>query len=122
MVRAAGAFAALHPDLPDTPRVLDRQGDVVKILMAVCRGDESYGLYAIYNKVEWMYNYTKLIMLCRAVDYVYASLHGGSQKLSPWTEQTCRVQSLQERHISFMTNSSAAFAIIAFAFAANFRV
>ena len=48
MVRAAGAFAALHPDLPDTPRVLDRQGDVVEILMAMCRGDKSYGLYDIY--------------------------------------------------------------------------
>ena len=122
LVRAAGAFAALHPHRPDTPRVLDRQGDVVEILMAACRGDESYGLRAGYSAVQWTIAYNELIMLCRAVDFLYASLHGLGQKISPWISRTPRIQFLDERQIFCMTNSSAAFAFIASTFATNFIV
>ncbi len=121
MVRAAGTFAALHPARPDTPRVLDRQGDVVEIMMAMCRGDESYELHEHYRAAEWMAAYNQLIMLCRALDFLYASLRGGSQKLSPWI-RTPRIASLQEGHISCMANSSAAFATITSALAVNLRV
>ena len=81
--------------------------------MAACRGDDSYGLRAGYSADRWRAAYNELVMLCRAVDFLYASVRGRGQKISPWAPPTPRIEFLDGRQVFHMTNSSAAFAVIA---------
>ena len=86
--RASSSFGALCPHSKDTMAVLDRQGDIVEIMMALCRACDPFGLRRFHTIAEWRMAYRKLIELSRSVDFLYRHAVGGALKLSPWKTET----------------------------------
>ena len=85
---ASISFGALCPHNEDTMAVLDRQGDIVEIMMALCRASDPFGLRRFHTNEEWREAYRKLIELCRSVDFLYRHAVGGALKVKPWAD--CR--------------------------------
>ena len=81
--RASASFEALSIHSPDTYHVLDRQGDVVEILMAACRG-HCEELRTPHSILEWRLAYVDLLELCRSIDYVFCHVRGARLKIRPW--------------------------------------
>ncbi len=83
--RASHTFRALDPMLRDTPGALDRQGDVVEIIMAACRGSDNYGIRSTVGRsnAAWREAYERLVQLCRSIDYLFANMLGSHLKLRP---------------------------------------
>jgi len=86
MQLASTAFAGLDINSADTPGVLNRQGDVIEIMLALCRGvSENFGLRQVVASTEaWRQAYVDLLSLCRAVDYLYSHACGKPLKHKPF--------------------------------------
>jgi len=115
MREAATAFAGLNVDSADTRGVLVRQGDVIEIMLALCRGaSENFGLRSVVqSKTAWLQAYTNLLFLCRAVDFLYSHARGKPLKLKPF-DGPCPVWLIDSAKWPHdVLNSSYSFAIIA---------
>ena len=62
----------------DTAESLNHQGDLVEICMALCRGDNAFGLLSMYSIEIWRSAYADLCSFCSAVDHLYRCVRMGS--------------------------------------------
>jgi len=67
--------AARHPD---TSASLNHQGDLLEVCMALCRGENAFGLLSMYSIEFWRTSYAELCSLCNSVDHLYCYVRLGS--------------------------------------------
>jgi hypothetical protein len=97
MCRFSTVVPTLHPDYSDTEDSLSKQGDVIEVLMAFCRGAEFVHCPSIrrfHTNAEWSWAYVKLCALCNSIDLLYCHLdHSRSSKRNPYNgpAATCRM-------------------------------
>ena len=85
MVVAARVFGALDVRCVDSNGNLDRQGDVVEIMLALGRdAPENFGLRRCTGSIlEWRRVFEDMLFLCRSVDYLYSHARGKELKFKP---------------------------------------
>ena len=99
---ASVVFSALDMRLPDTEGTLDKQGDVVEICMALCRGHFEYGKreYAEQSKEAWRQMYSTLCALCKSMDQLFCYLSSSSPKIDPFARPVqAQLQGVDLRHL-----------------------
>jgi len=113
MAWAATAFPTLHPHYADTDDSLEHQGDIVEIILALCRARRCWGIYEMATPAEWRQHYVMSIALARSIDYLYAHVRGKSTKLEPWdTVHPALSNAFGDADRGFMTSYSAHFAAV----------
>jgi hypothetical protein len=81
---ARKSFDALDVSLEDTDGTLNKQGDVVEMMMAACRAHRELGLRSVHESTaEWNDMGAKLNSFCRSVDYLYSCLMLKPLKVAP---------------------------------------
>jgi len=83
--RAATAFEALNTQWRDSNTVLDRQGDIIEIMLALCRAHDCWNLRRLKTNRQWMDAYIELLQLCRSVDYLFCHATQGKLKTDPFS-------------------------------------
>jgi hypothetical protein len=66
--------AARHADFSAS---LNHQSDLLEVCMALCRGENAFGLLSMYSIEFWRTSYAELCNLCNSVDHLYCYVRLG---------------------------------------------
>jgi hypothetical protein len=107
LYKAAQSFAALDCRLADSLTVFDRQGDVVEIMLALARGEKSFGLRSDEEsddtKMRWRIMYGELCDFSRSVDFLYSTIFRKSKKIAPWEPPPVAMQVAGVQEFAYST-------------------
>jgi hypothetical protein len=82
MTQFASFWHIMMPKHTDTKTVLNNQGDMVEVCIAICHDHGAWGVRSMYINQEWTSAYSYLCSFCRSIDCLHCYVLGDVQENS----------------------------------------